>query len=66
MMSRNKLNDYTDLLQRLLECVDFDEHNWPVIIVCAESGYTGRAMVGEELADLLQEIRETLEDYGDE
>ena len=65
-MTRNKLADYTTLLQQLLECFDYDEHNWPTVTVCAESGYTGKALVGEELADLLLEIRETLEDYGDE
>lgn len=61
----SKTTEYTQLLQRLMDAFDFTERNWPMTIVLDESGYTGRAMVGEELADLLQEIRETLEDNGD-
>ena len=66
MTMTSKLVDYTQLLQRIVNAFDFDERGWPTTIVVDGNGLVGRAMVGEELADILQETKELLEDYGDE
>jgi len=60
-----RLKEYTDFLTQLLDCFDFNVHGWPEVVITDEDCNVGRAMVGEELADLLTEVREGLEDNGD-
>jgi len=61
----DKLKSYTDYLISILDCFDFNGHGWPEITITDEDGTLGTAMVCEELADTLSELREAMEDNND-
>ena len=61
-----KLKTYTDYLIQILDCVDFNDMDWPMVgIVDEEYDNLGQYAVNEDLADLLRDIKETMVDEGD-